>query len=331
MSGPSLLLFLPRTIVGTLRSLLLLLLRKLRESNRNKAVGAAAALWVLWKLQQRRRRNRTAQWPRIPGQPVPSLFQPSSVKAKVQRRRGYKNFPAPYPNGWMFVCAADAVAKGEVVPLELWGRELVAFRGEDGKAGVLGAYCPHMGTHVGHGGYVKGCAVVCPYHEWGFNTEGELVEIPPVQCEDDDFPRYSSRQSNKMRPFPVRELHGMVFAWMHADKAEPFDLWIAERPAALGLSLACRTIVGDFNMHVMEPAHNSCDWYHFRTVHSTLGQHWRSWWPKIIQPEIWSPPARSLSVGGKEDDGTELEPDVLITDQQMKQLHILGVPVPQVR
>ena len=84
-------------------------------------------------------------------------------------------------------------------------------------------------------------------------------------------------------------------------------------------------------MHVMEPAHNSCDWYHFRTVHSTLGQHWRSWWPKIIQPEIWSPPARSLSVGGKEDDGTELEPDVLITDQQMKQLHILGVPVPQVQ
>jgi phenylpropionate dioxygenase-like ring-hydroxylating dioxygenase large terminal subunit len=53
-----------------------------------------------------------------------------------------------------------------VVSVSALGREFVLFRGEDGRAGALHAFCPHLGTHLGHGGFVRGSNLVCPYHSW---------------------------------------------------------------------------------------------------------------------------------------------------------------------
>ena len=41
-----------------------------------------------------------------------------------------------------------------------------------GRAGVLHAFCPHLGTHLGHGGTVQGNNIVCPYHSWEFDADG---------------------------------------------------------------------------------------------------------------------------------------------------------------
>ena len=322
-------------MTSTPSQLLIAALRGLmRQIRRYKLLSGLLAWYVAYRLLMRRLSSAWhCRWPLVKNadNSRPDIFRASSVRQKKERRRGFKNFPPPYPNGWMFVCPSDRVGKKDVVPLKLWGRELVVFRGEDGEVGVLDAYCPHMGTHVGHGGYVKNCAVVCPYHEWEFDVKGKLVGIPKLQVDYEAFPRYEKNKGNQMRRFPTVETEGgMVFAWMHADEAEPFDLWIARRPKELGLQFACRTVVGDFHMHVMEPAHNSCDWYHFLTVHSTLGQHWQTGWPKLIQPEIWSPPARCKQLGSDDDDGTPIAaPDVLITDQRMKSLRLLGVKAPQ--
>jgi phenylpropionate dioxygenase-like ring-hydroxylating dioxygenase large terminal subunit len=202
---------------------------------------------------------------------------------------------------------------------------MVAFRGMDGQVGLLDAWCPHMGTHVGYGGYVDGNAVVCPYHEWKFDKDGVLVHIPYIQ---DGGPRDCARTMNHMRKFPIIEKFGMIFAWMHADNEEPTHPWFLEPPEKLGLKFACRAVMGTFHMHVMEPVHNSCDWYHFATVHSVLGQHWRSSF-KLIQVLNWSPPARCNITKSVDDDGNPLPPDHMITDQFTKKLKILGIPVPQ--
>lgn len=41
-----------------------------------------------------------------------------------------------------------------------------------GEAQVLDAYCPHLGAHLGHGGYS------CPFHAWEFNGDGINTHIP---------------------------------------------------------------------------------------------------------------------------------------------------------
>jgi nitrite reductase/ring-hydroxylating ferredoxin subunit len=91
---------------------------------------------------------------------------------RLRAERGH--FPKPFPDGWYKFCESSELSAGQVVSVAALGREFVAFRGEDGKAGVCDAFCPHLGTHLGHGGRVHGNKLVCPYHLWEFNAEGKV-------------------------------------------------------------------------------------------------------------------------------------------------------------
>src|SRR5512145_2144386 len=95
-----------------------------------------------------------------PAMPTPTTPSPS-------------RFPFPaYPNGWFRVAYSHELARAEVRPLFLLGRDLVLFRDEEGVARVLDAHCRHLGAHLGHGGKVEGGGIRCPFHAWRWNGEG---------------------------------------------------------------------------------------------------------------------------------------------------------------
>ena len=76
-----------------------------------------------------------------------------------------KRFPfSSNPVGWYAVALGEQLTVGGVLPLSYFGQDLVAFRGDDGVARVLDAYCPHLGAHLGHGGVVEGASIRCPFH-----------------------------------------------------------------------------------------------------------------------------------------------------------------------
>ncbi len=53
------------------------------------------------------------------------------------------------------------------------------FRGQDGKAYVVDAYCPHLGANLAVGGRVVGGCIECPFHGWQFRgADGKCVKIP---------------------------------------------------------------------------------------------------------------------------------------------------------
>ena len=52
---------------------------------------------------------------------------------RLRAQRG--NFPKPFPNGWYHICDAHELEGGRVVSVTALGREMVAFRGADGRAG----------------------------------------------------------------------------------------------------------------------------------------------------------------------------------------------------
>merc|ERR1711865_233217 len=110
-------------------------------------------------------------------------------------RANSKLFTPPYPNGWYCVCRSHDLAAGDVIPISAFGRELVCFRGKgDKQVGALHAFCPHLGTHLGHGGHVESNSVVCPYHAWGFDKTGQCTQIP--YCER-DIKAYGARVNAK--------------------------------------------------------------------------------------------------------------------------------------
>lgn len=179
-----------------------------------------------------------------------------------------------------------------------------------------------MGTHLGYGGYVSGGCLVCPYHQWEFDTKGKLCKIPyaPRDGEAD-----CARERNDVRSYPAKERHGMVFVWLHADGAEPWDVdWMLSLPDKPGLRPIARFIEDDYLMHPMEPSHNSCDWYHFSTVHSTMCQHWLAKWQWVSVDQTIRP-ARSSRGGDLDDDGSRIERrDLLIIDEAIRGVGMLN-------
>lgn len=78
----------------------------------------------------------------------------------------------PFPSGWFVAAFSHELKKGKVISKTFMGQEIVIFRTQGGVASALDAHCPHLGAHLGHGGYVEGDCLRCPFHHFEFDTEG---------------------------------------------------------------------------------------------------------------------------------------------------------------
>ncbi|KAK7075338.1 hypothetical protein SK128_002535 [Halocaridina rubra] len=97
----------------------------------------------------------------------------------VQRLRKKGELPPAYPNGWFAIAESRNVPVAQVVPVQALGESLAVFRGQNGKANVVDAYCPHLGANLAVGGVVKGDRIECPFHGWQFEGEdGSCSYIP---------------------------------------------------------------------------------------------------------------------------------------------------------
>lgn len=167
-------------------------------------------------------------------------------------------FPFPIPDGWFGVAWSSDLAAGELQSIRCFGSDWVLFRTNSGEVGMMDAYCPHLGAHLGHGGCVDGDAVRCPFHGWTWARDGSCSAIP-----------YARRvpPGLAIRTLPVCERSGTIFAWYHGAGAPPdwevptlpeFDDPGWTEPERLEMEIAtCCQELGE-NAH--DPAH-------FVTVH----------------------------------------------------------------
>jgi nitrite reductase/ring-hydroxylating ferredoxin subunit len=165
----------------------------------------------------------------------------------------------PNPDGWYVVMTAADLAPGAVVPLEYFGRELVAFRTEAGEAVVADAHCPHMGAHLGYGGEVVGDTVRCPFHAWRYDVTGACVEVP--YSTSGQVPRVC------LTTHPVAEVNGLVHVWVSGAGRAP--TWRPRPRPEFGAPgwVGYETIGWHIRMHVQELAENVPDMAHFNYVH----------------------------------------------------------------
>ncbi|WP_116365892.1 aromatic ring-hydroxylating oxygenase subunit alpha [Parahaliea mediterranea] len=177
----------------------------------------------------------------------------------------------PLPYGWFVVAYADEIAVGQSRPLRYFGRELVLFRTESGQAALLDAYCPHLGAHLGYGihgssggGRIEGETIVCPFHAWKFNPEGEVKEIPYAR---NIPPRVKDKPC--LQAYPTVETNQVIYAWFHPDNIAP--LWQPETfPEAQSDDWApLKRFEWTIHTTCQEMAENGFDSAHFRYVHQT--------------------------------------------------------------
>ena len=78
---------------------------------------------------------------------------------------------------WIPVLLSPELAPGgRVKRVRLLGEELVAFRGHDGRVGLLGEACSHRGASLYFGRNEKD-ALRCVYHGWQYGLDGRCLEF----------------------------------------------------------------------------------------------------------------------------------------------------------
>ena len=98
--------------------------------------------------------------------------------------------------------------------VKVLGEKLVLFRDPSGKVGLLGEHCPHRGASLEYGDIEDG-GLRCPYLGWLFNTAGQCLEMP-AEPKDSKF-----CQKVKHLSYPVKELGGLLFAYMGPNPDDP--------------------------------------------------------------------------------------------------------------
>jgi 3-ketosteroid 9alpha-monooxygenase subunit A len=168
-------------------------------------------------------------------------------------------FPFGIPNSWFLVAYSDDLPPGGVQALRYLGQEMVLFRGEDGRAHVLDAYCAHLGAHLGVGGKVVGNTIECPFHAWRYDGDGQCVAVPYAR-------KIPARASQ--RTYRVREVSGQIFVWHHAEHEAP-DFDVPALPEYGDDEWTSSWIRYDWTVktHPQEVMENAIDWPHFTSVH----------------------------------------------------------------
>jgi nitrite reductase/ring-hydroxylating ferredoxin subunit len=168
---------------------------------------------------------------------------------------------------WQPFMLADEL-KDLPVALTLMGEQLVAFRDRSGRIGLLGKHCAHRGTSLEFG-IPQERGIRCCYHGWQFDVDGTILETPAE-------PATSTIKNKFKQPaYPVREMHGLLFAYMGPADQMPelpvFDTVVGaegNKPVPFRFEMPCNWL------QVVE---NACDPIHTSFLHAIVaGQQFAS-------------------------------------------------------
>ena len=113
---------------------------------------------------------------------------------------------------WHPIHHSADLPKGRARPVTIMKVEYALYRGEDGRAHLVDARCPHRGMLLS-AGWVEDDCLRCFYHGWKFDSAGQCVEQP---AEPKSFAR-----KVRIRSYPCEEYLGLVFAYLGDGKPPP--------------------------------------------------------------------------------------------------------------
>jgi phthalate 4,5-dioxygenase len=109
---------------------------------------------------------------------------------------------------WQPVALSEELPPGAApLSIKILGEDLVLFRDDKGRAGLLGIHCSHRGTDLSYGRVEDG-GLRCLYHGWLYDIEGRCLQQPgePGGGEHRDAIRHPA--------YPCKETGGVIFTYM---------------------------------------------------------------------------------------------------------------------
>lgn len=184
---------------------------------------------------------------------------------------------------WICVGREEQIpGKGDHLVLNLHGESILLLRNDKGEIKAFYNVCRHRGARIcpAHGeddsvlalkgGIVGKRSIICPYHAWTYNLDGQLTQAPFMN-DNPDF----DMKSIHLHPVGVETWGGFIFLNLTPDQAPPFADTIAvakrrfERYPLAELRIA-KSITYEVraNWKVLCENYNEC--YHCGPVHPEL-------------------------------------------------------------
>jgi phenylpropionate dioxygenase-like ring-hydroxylating dioxygenase large terminal subunit len=109
---------------------------------------------------------------------------------------------------WQPVALAEELPEGGApVPVRLLGEDLVLFRDDAGRPGLLGIHCAHRGADLSYGRLEDG-GLRCIYHGWLYDVSGRCLEQPGEPAGSTFHERIGQTA------YPCVEVGGLIMTYM---------------------------------------------------------------------------------------------------------------------
>jgi 5,5'-dehydrodivanillate O-demethylase oxygenase subunit len=140
----------------------------------------------------------------------------------------------------------------------LLGEDLVLFRDDQNRLGLLALRCSHRGTSLEFG-HLEDGGLRCCYHGWLYDVEGRVLETPG------EPPENTFKDRLRHTAYKVQELGGVIFAYLGPDPATllpRYDVLVREDGVR---ARRARTV----NCNFFQMIENSVDQNHLKWLHRT--------------------------------------------------------------
>lgn len=159
---------------------------------------------------------------------------------------------------WHPVGATAELERDPVQAVRLLGEDLVLFRDEGGRLGLLAKRCPHRGVSLAYG-IPQENGLRCCYHGWTLNAEGRVVDMP---FEPACLPL-------KVPAYPVQELGGLIWGYLGPEPAPLLPRWDVLVRDDLDRAITITPLPCNW----LQCMDNSLDPIHFEHLHGHYGNY----------------------------------------------------------
>lgn len=133
-----------------------------------------------------------------------ALPNASTLKALKNAGASMANRDTPFVYDEWYVAAFAADVSRELLPRRLLGKRVVLYRTESGQPVALSDRCAHRAYPLSLGS-LEGDTLVCGYHGFRFDTEGNCIEVPSAaKCP----------KGIGVAHYPVIERGPLIWIWM---------------------------------------------------------------------------------------------------------------------
>jgi nitrite reductase/ring-hydroxylating ferredoxin subunit len=155
---------------------------------------------------------------------------------------------------WYPIACSSDVGPGEVLGVDFLDGRVVCFRGANGRATVLSAYCRHLGTDLSRG-TVVGDELRCDFHFWCYGQDGRCSGIPVAERIPDDSSLFA---------YPTAESVGLIWAFNGTEPLYEVPRFPLGEPSELALRIGD---LGVLPFPTFLGTANSMDMQHLEVVH----------------------------------------------------------------